>query len=865
MYWGGSMAHGTALMGFYDYRLVALSVLLAMVAAYAALDLAGRVTAARGTVRFAWLSGGAFTMGLGIWSMHYVGMQAMRLPVPVKYDWPTVLLSMLAAVLASGVALFVVSRKTMGIAFAIAGSILMGSGIAAMHYIGMAAMRLPATCRYSSGLVALSFIVAIVVSFMAMWLAFGVRDKMAPWSWRKSGSALVMGLAIPVMHYIGMAAVRFRPAPLPTTELTHAIDISMIGLAGIAMVILMLLSAVVLASIVDRRSSLHALELEASQERYRFMVELNEERERARIAAEAQNKLLQASATRYRRLFETAQDGIFLLDAESGKVVDVNLSVVKMLGYSRDHFLQQRLCDVLPFNEIAACRSALVELQTANSVCFDHWLLQARGKSPVDVEFVGNVYHVDSARIVQCNLRDITSRKQAEDRVRYMAMHDALTGLPNRALLQDRLTQAIASADRSQRRIAVLMLDLDKFKHTNDSLGHHVGDGLLKEVSRRLKACLRESDVVARLGGDEFIIVLLEAMDDTDIQRVAQKLLAALLEPFHIDGNELRVSGSVGISLYPGDGENPDALLHAADLAMYEAKAKGRGLCCMFTPELDVATQRRLRMVSDLQNAHEQGQFVLHYQPQVATDSEDIIAVEALLRWNHPQHGMISPGEFIPLLEEMGLIVEVGRWVTKTACLQNVAWQKTGLPPVRMAVNVSAQQFYAGNIVQVVEDALSESQMEAKWLELELTESLSLDASETTLNTMHRLKAIGVCLALDDFGTGWSSLSCIRNFPIDRIKIDRSFMRDLTSQPAAKAVVQSIIQLASNLGFCCIAEGVETEEQLECLKQDECAEIQGFLYSRPVTAIDCAVLLRSGSLSFTDASKKTTDRCEQEA
>jgi diguanylate cyclase (GGDEF)-like protein len=554
-----------------------------------------------------------------------------------------------------------------------------------------------------------------------------------------------------------------------------------------------------------------------------------------------------------------------LLDAESGEVADVNLSVVKMLGYSRDHFLQKRLCDVPPFNEIAACRRALVELQTADSVCVDHWLLQPLERSPVDVEFVGNAYQVDSARIVQCNLRDITSRKQAEARISYMAMHDALTGLPNRALLQDRLEQAIASADRRKKRIAVLMLDLDKFKHTNDSLGHHVGDGLLKEVSARLKAYLRESDVVARLGGDEFVVLLPEVTGELDIQQVAQKLLAMLLEPFHIEGNEIRGSCSIGISQYPGDGVNPEALLRAADLAMYEAKAKGRGICCVFTPQLNEASQRRLNLVSDLRNARERGQFVLHYQPQVASASENIIAVEALLRWNHPQHGLIAPGEFIPLLEEVGLMVEVGTWVMMTACVQSAAWQTQGLPMVRMAVNVSAQQFYAGNIVQVVEEALRESRLEAEWLELELTESLSLDASETTLNIMHQLKALGVCLALDDFGTGWSSLSCIRNFPIDRIKIDRSFLRDLTSQPAAKAVVQSILQLASNLGFCCIAEGVETEGQLEYLKSEECAEIQGFLYSRPVTATDCAALLRSGSLSFADRYKKTIDRCEQTA
>jgi diguanylate cyclase (GGDEF)-like protein/PAS domain S-box-containing protein len=560
----------------------------------------------------------------------------------------------------------------------------------------------------------------------------------------------------------------------------------------------------------------------------------------------AQNLQLHASGIRYRRLFETAKDGILLLDLESGRVTDANASVVQMLGYSRDHFLNQKLCDVLPFTSIPDCRKGLAELQTAESVAFEHWSLQAEDKSFVDVEFVGNVYQVDGTRIVQCNLRDITSRKQAEARIHYMALHDALTGLPNRTLLQDRLIQAITLACRNQERVAVLMLDLDQFKQINDSLGHHVGDGLLEGVSARMKTCLRESDIVARLGGDEFVIALPSITGNEDVEEVVQKLLTSLLDPFHVDGHELKISGSIGIGQYPIDGETPGALLRAADTAMYAAKGKGRGTFCFFTPELDVATQRRMLLVSDLHSACERGQLSVNYQPQVATSSGLITAVEALLRWNHPQHGAISPVEFIPLLEEMGLITGVGKWVLTTACLQNAAWQKAGLPPVRMAVNVSAHQFYRGDLVKVVEEALRESQMDPKWLDLELTETLTLDGSETTINIMRSLKALGVGLSLDDFGTGWSSLSCLRRFPLDRIKIDRSFMRDLVSEPAAKAVVTSIIDLARNLGFACVAEGVETREQLSYLEKKECSEIQGFLYSPAVPALACGALIRSG-------------------
>jgi diguanylate cyclase (GGDEF)-like protein/PAS domain S-box-containing protein len=564
----------------------------------------------------------------------------------------------------------------------------------------------------------------------------------------------------------------------------------------------------------------------------------------------SQNAQLHASEGRYRRLFETAKDGILLLDFESGRVTDVNASVVDMLGYSREHFLNHKLCDILPFKEVPACRAGLVELQTRESVFFGHWAIETQDNSPLDVEFVTNLYQVDAAMIVQCNIRDITGRKQAEARISYMALHDALTGLPNRILLQDRLTQAIALAYRNHDRVGVLMLDLDHFKHINDSLGHHIGDGVLEAVSTRMKACVRESDIVARLGGDEFVIVLPTVSDNQAIEQVAQKILASLLEPFHVEGNELQLSGSIGISQYPGDGESPGILLRAADTAMYAAKADLHGSYRFFTPELKVTTKRRLMLATDLRHACALEQFALHYQPQVSTVSGAVTGVEALLRWNHPQHGLISPGEFIPLLEELGLIVEVGKWVLRTACLQNVAWQKEGLPPVRMAVNVSAHQFYRGDLVRTVKEALSESQLNPKWLEIELTETLTLDDSETTINIMHELKLLGLSLSLDDFGTGWSSLSYLRRFPLDRLKIDRSFMRDITTQPAANAVVTSIIDLARNLGFTCVAEGVENVEQLEYLEKKGCAEIQGFLYSPALPASDCGALMRSGRPDF---------------
>lgn len=446
--------------------------------------------------------------------------------------------------------------------------------------------------------------------------------------------------------------------------------------------------------------------------------------------------------------------------------------------------------------------------------------------------------------------RDITDRKEAEVRICHMALHDELTGLPNRALLHDRLVQAIALATRSCKSVGVLMLDLDHFKSINDSLGHYVGDSVLQEVAKRLTNCLRESDTVARIGGDEFVIAIPLASSSEEIEQAAQRIQATLNRPYRIEGHEVHLGVSIGISEYPAHGEQPEVLLQNADSAMYQAKSAGRGACLSFTAEMTEATRRRQKLQTDLRHALTRGEFSLHYQPLVCTSTGVINGVEALLRWHHPELGLISPGQFIPQLEELGLMAEVGRWVLETACRQNAEWQRQGIPPVRMAVNLSAQQFAKGDIVSTVESILHETGLDPRWLDLELTESLTMDESEITIAAMRNLKHLGVSLSLDDFGTGWSSLSYLRRFQFDRIKIDRSFMRDLASQPTAETVVRSIINLGHNLGLTCIAEGVETREQLDYLQEQMCPEIQGYLFSPALPADGCAVLLRTRSFSF---------------
>ena len=557
---------------------------------------------------------------------------------------------------------------------------------------------------------------------------------------------------------------------------------------------------------------------------------------------------LAESELRYRRMFETASDGIVLLDRESGRITDVNPALTKMINLAPSQLLGRTFGETKPFSSNPSCRRVLDELRHQDHVRFEDWILETGRGTSVNVEVNGSLYKAATTTVIQCNLRDITDRKEAEARIRYMALHDALTGLPNRTLFEDRLDNAIAQARRHQAPVAVLMLDLDRFKNINDSLGHHVGDELLEQVAARLRACLRESDTAARLGGDEFAISLPELASIEDAKTVAEKILEVLQEPFQVEQHELNIGGSIGIARYPDDGTDHATLLRAADAAMYDAKAQGRGIYRFFTPELNEAAQLRHMLVNEVRHACQRGEFLLYYQPQLSLTSQQISGVEALLRWEHPKHGIISPALFIPLLEEIGLMKDVGEWVLRTACRQNAEWQVQGLPPMRTAVNLSAQQFYRGDIVKTVAAALEESGLAPEWLELELTESLTLDDSETTIEIMNELKNLGVSLTLDDFGTGWSSLSYLRRFPLDRIKIDRSFMRDVTTHENAAAVVHSILNLAQSLGLSCIAEGVETAEQLQYLQQQLCAEMQGFLFSHPLPASEMPTLLRAAIL-----------------
>ena len=562
----------------------------------------------------------------------------------------------------------------------------------------------------------------------------------------------------------------------------------------------------------------------------------------ARHAAEDS---LRESEVRHRRLFETAADGILVLDCDANTIYDLNARCGQMLGLGAEDVRGRYVEDVDAIRAMGG-KTIIEALRNEGQVKWDEWSWEKPDGQTVSVEVMGTTYRAGNRLLAQCTFRDIRARKEAEARVRYLALHDALTGLPNRTLLMDRLNQAIAHARRDNSQVALLLLDLDHFKHINDSLGHLVGDALLEEIAKRLRSVLRESDTPARLGGDEFVVAATGLETPADAERLAARILEAFKPATRIGNHDLHIGSSIGIALYPGDGDTPAALLQAADTAMYQAKKHGRGTFRLFTHDLSIAAERWHTLSNDLHGACERGEFILHYQPQVSADNAEIIGFETLLRWRHPTEGLVQPGLFIPLLEEHGKMVEVGKWVLKTACARNAAWQAQGLPKVRIAVNLSAQQFYRGDIVRAVREALDESGLSPEWLELELTESLTLDDTETTMRIMGELKALGLKLSLDDFGTGWSSLSYLKRFPLDRIKIDRSFVRDIVSDHSTAAIVHSILDLARSLDLDCVAEGVETTEQLDHLRRERCPGIQGFLFSQAIEADHVPALLAQG-------------------
>jgi diguanylate cyclase (GGDEF)-like protein len=459
--------------------------------------------------------------------------------------------------------------------------------------------------------------------------------------------------------------------------------------------------------------------------------------------------------------------------------------------------------------------------------------------------------------------RDVTPQKVAEERIQYLATHDGLTELPNRVLFSQLLTNKIHGARRYQSTFAVMFIDLDRFKVVNDTLGHEAGDELLKEMAARFTACLRASDVVARLGGDEFVVLVQAVGGGEQVATVARKLLSAAIRPVPIKGQECRVSASIGVSMFPQDAQDEASLMKKADAAMYRAKAQGKNGFQFYSREIEAQSLERVSFEASLRLALQRGEFSLHYQAKLDLKSSTISGVEALLRWQHPELGTVPPMDFIPLAEETGLITAIGRWVLKTACAQNVEWQRQGLPPVCMSVNISARQF-TDELPDDIAEVLAATGMQPSLLELELTEGTVMANAERAVRLLGAIKRMGVRLAIDDFGTGYSSLAQIKRFPIDTLKVDRSFIREIGNDSEEASITQAIIAMGKTLSLTVVAGGVETPEQQAYLSEQDCDEIQGYHFSKPVQADQFADLLRRHvpAPKGTDALKETPGRSQ---
>ncbi|WP_431481196.1 putative bifunctional diguanylate cyclase/phosphodiesterase [Pseudomonas thivervalensis] len=675
------------LIGSYSPALVSISLFVAVLASYTALDLAGRIATAKGRAAHLWMTGGALAMGVGIWSMHFIGMLAFTLPIELGYDVPITALSLLTAILSSGFALWLVSQPRLPAWQLAFGALIMGAGISAMHYTGMAALRMQPGIDYDPTLFGASLVIAVGASAAALWIAFRLRQNTPHVRLARAGAAVVMGIAIVGMHYTGMAGARFS-------------------------------------------------------------------------------------------------EGSFCgsLDGLSGKGLD-NLVLITTLA-------------VLAIALLTSILDARLEARTA-----------------------------ELAQSLTLANRELTQ----------LALHDPLTGLPNRVLLADRIDQAMHRVQEQGGCFALMFIDLDGFKPVNDAFGHHMGDLLLRDVALRLREDLRSQDTLARIGGDEFVL-LVQLAEPDDALRLAARQVGLIGRTFRVADHDLQISASVGIAVYPGNGQSAEELLMNADAAMYHAKGAGKNGYSFFDASMNSNARKQLQLLQDLRTAVEQRQFSLHYQPKFDAANGRPVGAEALLRWTHPTQGLLMPDTFIDLAEKTGLIIPIGEWVLNEACRQMREWYVLGYTDWRIAVNLSALQFCHTGLVQSVAKALEMHKLPANSLTLEITETTAMSDADASMTVLQQLSDMGVDLSIDDFGTGYSSLMYLKRLPANELKIDRGFVRDLEHDSDDAAIVSAIVALGQALGLRIVAEGVETDVQQDFLTQLGCDSLQGYLLGHPLPA-----------------------------
>jgi len=796
----------------YNPYLVALSIIIAIISSFTAFGSLERINASTDRLhQTLWVMFGAVSMGIGIWATHFIGSLALILPIPVSYNLSITMLSVIPAIMTSTVVFWLMNQTVFSLRYLLVAGVLLGGGIVIMHNMGMVAMELNASMVYLKSIFILSIVVAIILATIALKIKYAAtnQDEYQFINKKQCLGALVMGVAVSGMHYIAMQAVMFIPVE-KTHSFSKTIDVPVLS-GIIALVVFLLLMVALLVP--------HIL-------RFRQMVyTLQKNEEDLKVAAIA---------------FQT-HEAILVTDADT-KIIRINKAFTRIMGYSeseiigktpkvlssgkQDGFFYKNFWNTV-IND--GKWSGEIWNRRKNGDIFPEWQTVTAVRNEQD-----KITHFISF------YSDITDYKLAEKEIEKLAFYDPLTNLPNRRLLHERLEHELNIAKRYQRAGILFFLDLDHFKHINDSLGHSIGDQILIQTAQRLQSLLRESDTAVRLGGDEFVILVsaqdgihADLLEQSNI--IAEKVINAVNYPYLIGEHELFVSTSIGITMYTGIDETVETLLKRADTAMYQAKDAGRNTFRFYQHSMQEAADSRLLIEKYLRVAISKNEICLHYQPQLS-DENKLIGAEALIRWQHPELGMISPVEFIPIAEESGLIIPVGQWIIETVCEQIKSWDQQKLYVPHVAINISAKQFHQADFVSMLIHTAFEYQVQPGRVMLEITEGVFLGNLEEAIDKMNALKQSGFTFSIDDFGTGYSSLTYLKRLPFDQLKIDQAFVRGLINNATDAAIVKAIVVMAQSMNLDLIAEGVETVEHLTHLSDFGCHNYQGYYFSKPLAA-----------------------------
>ena len=819
----------TCLTAEHDWRLVLLAGLVCFVASIVAVTIFHRAVASQARTRLIWIAIAGAAIGYGIWATHFIAMLAYEPGVSTGYGIALTALSLAAAMILTSSGLGFAASDP-GRWRAPAGGMIVGAGIASMHYLGMWALEVPGQVSWSLDLVLASIALGMFFGYAALTIATRYNDRAGTFA-----AALLLTLAIVSHHFTAMGAVQIVPDP---TRATGTLSLSPTFLALlIAGVALSVLGMSFIGVLADRRLA----------NRTRKFEEIISQLSAARHEVEESQRELQEQKLRLDTAINNMGEGLCMFDAEKRLVV-CNDRYAKMYRLS-----PELLKAGTPHHEIIEHRIANGILNGETSDSAAKRLISTLNALPPDAT-TSRVDELADGRLI-CVTRqpmpgggwvathvDVTEQRRSEAKIIHMAQHDALTELPNRVRLRVRMDHALAITREGGSGLAVLMLDLDRFKEVNDTLGHPTGDKLLQAVAARLLECVRETALIARLGGDEFAVIDYVTNPVVEATALAEKISHALCEPFDLGDHQVTIGTSIGIAIAPRDGTNPDEIMKSADLALYSAKSGGRGSFRFFEPELDQLMRARRNLERDMREALAKGEFDLHYQPIINAASGEPSGFEALLRWHHPQRGLIMPAEFIPLAEETGLIMPLGEWVLRAACAEAARWPAD----LKIAINLSPAQFRSKELVSIIVGALANSGIAPQRLELEVTETVTMDDSEAVFAALDQLHKLGVRIALDDFGTGYSSLSLLQKFPFDKIKIDRSFVSALSdAKEESRLIARAVVRFAVSLGRTTTAEGVETKEQLEILHAEACTEMQGYYLGRPMDGAKVLTMLRA--------------------